>query len=176
MPQKRVEITDSTAVENDQSLSRCDPSLPLSAGSFVNTTGFLTSCDFLERAAFLCLRSSALVFLCWPFGLSFFLFVCFRLLFERSEFLIATCKKKKTDSLSVCPDVRLILILVLGRQIVYGQNTVYLCLPKCIVFENTQQYKHHVVRSIARSGVSPPGARSDGHHWCQAARTAATCT
>ena len=25
-----------------------------------------------------------------------------------------------------------------------------------------QQYKHHVVRSIARSGVSPGGARSDG--------------
>ena len=97
-------------------------------------------------------------------------------LFERSEFLFATCKKNKTDRMCVCPDVRLILVLVLGRQIVYGQNTVYLCLSKCIVLENTQQYKHHVVRSIARSGVSPPGARSDGHHWCQAARTAATCT
>ena len=56
-------------------------------------------------------------------------------LFERSEFLIATCKKKKTDSL--CVYVRLILVLVLGRQIVYGQNTVYLCLSKYIVFENT---------------------------------------
>ena len=55
-------------------------------------------------------------------------------LFERSEFLIATCKKKKTDRLSVCPDVRLILVLVLSRQIVYGQNTVYLCLSKYIVF------------------------------------------
>ena len=53
-------------------------------------------------------------------------------LFERSEFLIATCKKKKTDSL--CVYVRLILVLVLGRQIVYGQNTVYLCLSKYIVF------------------------------------------
>ena len=84
-------------------------------------------------------------------------------------------QEKKTDSLSVCPDVRLILVLVLGRQIVYGQNTVYLCLSKYIVFQNTQEYKHHMVRSIARSGVSPPGARSDGHHWCQAARTAATC-
>ena len=30
------------------------------------------------------------------------------ILFERSEFLIATCKKKKTDRLSVCPDVRII--------------------------------------------------------------------
>ena len=59
------------------------------------------------------------------------------LLFERSEFLIATCKKKKTDSLCVCLYVRLILVLVLGRQIVYGQNTVYLCLSKYIVFENT---------------------------------------
>ena len=29
-------------------------------------------------------------------------------LFERSEFLIATCKKKKTDRLDVCPDVRII--------------------------------------------------------------------
>ena len=85
-------------------------------------------------------------------------------------------KTKLTVCVSVCPDVRLILVLVLGRQIVYGQNTVYICLSKYIVFENTQQYKHHVVRSIARSGVSPPGARSDGHHWCQAARTAAACT
>ena len=34
-------------------------------------------------------------------------------LFERSEFLIATCRKKETDRLSVCPDVRLILVLVL---------------------------------------------------------------
>ena len=30
------------------------------------------------------------------------------ILFERSEFLIATCKKKITDRLSVCPDVRII--------------------------------------------------------------------
>ena len=33
-------------------------------------------------------------------------------LFERSEFLIATCREKKTDRLSGCPDVRLILVLV----------------------------------------------------------------
>ena len=97
-------------------------------------------------------------------------------LFERSEFLIATCEKKKTDRLCVCGCSANLLVLVLGRQIVYGQNTVYLCLSKSIVFENTQQYKHHVVRIIARSGVSPPGARSDGRHWCQAARTAPTCT
>ena len=32
--------------------------------------------------------------------------------FERSEFLIATCSKKKADRLSGCPDVRLILVLV----------------------------------------------------------------
>ena len=39
-------------------------------------------------------------------------------------------QEKKTDRLCgcVCVDVRLILVLVLGRQIVYGQNTVYLCL------------------------------------------------
>ena len=82
-------------------------------------------------------------------------------------------QQKKTDRLCVCGCSANLLVLVLGRQIVYGQNTVYICLSKYIVFENTQQYKHHVVRSIARSGVSPPGARSDGHHWCQAARTVA---
>ena len=31
------------------------------------------------------------------------------------------------------------------------------------IFLPVQQYKHHV-RSIARSGVSPGGARSDGYH------------
>ena len=41
---------------------------------------------------------------------------------------------------SVCPDVRLILVLVLGQQIVYGQNTVYLCLSKYMVFENTRTH------------------------------------
>ena len=53
----------------------------------------------------------------------------------------------------MCVDVRLILVLVLGRRIVYGQNTVYLCLSKYVVFENTQQYKHHVVRRIARTAL-----------------------
>ena len=60
---------------------------------------------------------------------------CTGYLFERSEFLIDTSQKK---SLHACPRVRLLLVLVLGRQIVYGQNTVYLCLSKYIVFENTQ--------------------------------------
>ena len=80
------------------------------------------------------------------------------LYFERSEFLIATCKKKKTDSL--CVYVRLILVLVLGRQIVYGQNTVYLCLSKYIVFENTHPH------------IATAASETEG----QAARTAATCT
>ena len=113
-----------------------------------------------------------------PLGcVSCFMFFFFLVLFERSEFLISTCKKKKlTVCLCVCPDVRLILVLVLGRQIVYGHTTVYICLPRSYQ-QPVQQYKHHhVVRSIARSGVSPPGARSDGHYRCQAARTAATCT
>ena len=57
---------------------------------------------------------------------AFYILVVAFLLFERSEFLIATCKKK---NMSVCVDVRLILVLVLGRQTVYGQKTVYLCLP-----------------------------------------------
>ena len=45
------------------------------------------------------------------------------ILFERGEFLIATCKKKKTDRLCGCLYVRIILVLV--------------CHP-------VQQYKHHV--------------------------------
>ena len=36
-------------------------------------------------------------------------------------------------------------------------------MTKIFIFVPVQQYKHHV-RSIARSGVSPGGARSDGHH------------
>ena len=48
-------------------------------------------------------------------------------------------------------------------------------MKKILLFLPVQQYKRHV-RSIARSGASPGGARSDGHHGCQAARTAATCT
>ena len=46
-------------------------------------------------------------------------------------------REKKTDRLCgcVCVDARLILVLVLGRQIVYGQKTVYLCLTRYIVFE-----------------------------------------
>ena len=41
-----------------------------------------------------------------------------------------------------------------------GINTT---MRKFFIFVPVQQYKHHV-RSIARSGVSPGGARSDGHH------------
>ena len=36
-------------------------------------------------------------------------------------------------------------------------------MKKIFLFLPVQQYKHHV-RSIARSGVSPGGARRDGHH------------
>ena len=36
-------------------------------------------------------------------------------------------------------------------------------MEKIFLFLPVQQYKHHV-RSIARSGVSPGDARSDGHH------------
>ena len=128
-----------------------------------------------------------------------------KLLFERSAFLIATCKKKK---LTVCPDVRVILVLVWKNCLGFSVGYVLCASPYCYIQEKKTdglcgcvcvdvricfgfsvnclgfsvgyvqpvQYKHHVVRSIARSGVSPPGARSDGHHWCQAARTAATCT
>ena len=57
----------------------------------------------------------------------------------------------------VCPDVRLILVLVLGRQIVCGQKTVYLCLSRSYQ-QPVQQYKHHVVRSIARGRSFHPWA------------------
>ena len=36
-------------------------------------------------------------------------------------------------------------------------------MKKIVLFVPVQQYKHHV-RSIARSGFSPCGGRSDGHH------------
>ena len=36
-------------------------------------------------------------------------------------------------------------------------------MKKFYIFLPVQQYKHHV-KSIARSGVSPGNARSDGHH------------
>ena len=78
-------------------------------------------------------------------------------LFERSEFLIATSKKKKTDRLCVCVDVRLILVLVLGRQTVYGQNTVYLCLSKYIVFENT-----HTHTTAASETISTAASETEG--------------
>ena len=68
-------------------------------------------------------------------------------LFERSEFLIDTSPKK---NLSVC--VRLILVLVLGRQTVYGQNTVYLCLSKCIVFQN--RHTHIATAASETEGVA----------------------
>ena len=38
--------------------------------------------------------------------------------------------------------VRLILVLVLGRQTVYGQKTVYPCLSTYIVFENTHTHSN----------------------------------
>ena len=67
----------------------------------------------------------------------YFLFTFFNLYFERSEFRIDTSQKK---SLRVCPcawrpRVRLILVLVWGRQTFYGQNTVYLYLSKYIVLK-----------------------------------------
>ena len=69
----------------------------------------------------------------------------------RSEFLIDTSQKK---NLCVCVDVRLILVLVLGRQTVYGQNTVYLCLSKYIpvVFENT--HTHIATAASETEGVA----------------------
>ena len=51
------------------------------------------------------------------------------LLFERSEFLIATCEKKK---LTVC-----VCVCSANRQ-----NTVYLCLSTYIVFENTHAHRN----------------------------------
>ena len=74
-------------------------------------------------------------------------------MFERSEFLIDTSPPK---NLSVC--VRLILVLVLGRQTVYGQNTVYLCLSKYIVFENT----HPHIATAASETISTAASETEG--------------
>ena len=52
----------------------------------------------------------------------------------------------------VCVDVRLILVLVLGRQIIYGQNTVYLCLSEYIVFENA--HTHIATAASETEGVA----------------------
>ena len=54
--------------------------------------------------------------------------------------------------MDVCLDVRLILVSVLGRQIVYGQNTVYLCLSKYIVVENT--YTHIATAASETEGAA----------------------
>jgi len=50
---------------------------------------------------------------------------------------------------NVCSCVRLILVLVLGRQTVYGQKTVYLCLSTYIVFENTHTHSNVRVTTAA---------------------------
>ena len=82
------------------------------------------------------------------------LLLMFIQLFERSEFLIATwyIQEKKTDRLCVCVDVRLILVLVLRRQTVYGQNTVYLCLSEYKFFENT--HTHIATAASETEGVA----------------------
>ena len=67
-------------------------------------------------------------------------------LFERSEFLIDISQRK---NMSVCVCVRLILVLVLCRQTVYGQKTVYLCLSTYIVFENTHAHSNVRVTTAA---------------------------
>ena len=69
-------------------------------------------------------------------------------LFERSEFLIDTSPKQ-----NMC--VRLILVLVWGRQTVYGENTVYLCLSKCIVVENTHTHSMRVTTAASETEGVP---------------------
>ena len=49
-------------------------------------------------------------------------------------------------------DFRLILVLVLGRETVCGQNTVYLCLSKYIVFENTHAQQRACYNCGQRNG------------------------
>ena len=69
-------------------------------------------------------------------------------------------QEKKTDRLCgcVCVVVRLILVLVLGRQIVYGQNMVYLCLSKYTVFENT----HPHIATAASETISTAASETEG--------------
>ena len=50
-------------------------------------------------------------------------------LFERSEFLIATYKKKNTDRLCVCVDVRLILVLVWKKCLGFSVGYVLCASP-----------------------------------------------
>ena len=57
----------------------------------------------------------------------------YHLLFERSEFLIATCEKKK---LTVCVCV-CVCVCLANRQ-----NTVYLCLSTYMVFGNTHAHRN----------------------------------
>ena len=59
--------------------------------------------------------------------------------------------RKFKDSLGINTTMKKIFIFVPVQTI-----------KKIVLFLPVQQYKHHV-RSIARSGVSPVGARSDGH-------------
>ena len=52
--------------------------------------------------------------------------------------------------------VRLILVLVLGRQIVYDQNTVYLCLSKYIpgsFLKGNNQKRVYPVRLESKTGT-----------------------
>ena len=58
-----------------------------------------------------------------------------KILFERSEFLIATCKKKKTDRLCVCPDVRQILVLVWKNCLGFSVGYVLCASPYCYIQE-----------------------------------------
>ena len=56
----------------------------------------------------------------------------------------------------VCVDVRLILVLELGRQIVYGQNTVYLCLTRYMCFDLNHAHDAITARAAATGPVSMP--------------------
>ena len=49
------------------------------------------------------------------------------------------------------------MVLVLGREIVNGQSTVYLCLSKYIVFENTHT---HIATTAVASGTEGVAAVS----------------
>ena len=66
-------------------------------------------------------------------------------LFYSSEASFSLLHPKK----NVCACVQVILVLVLGRQTVYGQKTVYLCLSTYIVFENTHAHSNVRVTTAA---------------------------
>ena len=90
------------------------------------------------------------------------------ILFERSEFLIATCKKKRTDRLCVCPDVRLILVLVWKNCL--GFSVGYQRAPGTSVKKKARLVPASASLPTAGSAL-PPVGRATPLLWCSDVNT-----